>query len=115
MILGNDSIVFISHRRMFEGDESRFFLGRVIACDGTLLKVQGFTFVRDLSNGHVVKKEETRVKILSLDSPGFIVYQLPSDVSIESATIQCSDGDAILFDGPRVLMNLSERTHCGHF
>lgn len=115
MILENGDIVLISHRRMFERDESRFFLGKTIQCEGELVKVDGFTFVRDLSNGDIVKKEEKRTKVLSLSSPSYIVYQLPGDVDVEEAKIQSGEGDAILFDGPRRLMNLSERTHCGHF
>lgn len=115
MILDKEDTVLVSNRRMFESDEARFFLGRTIACEGPLVKVEGFTFVRDLSSGTFVKKDEKRVKVLSLDSPGFIVYQLPNDVSLETANIKSGDGDALLVDGTRQLMNLSERAHCGHF
>ncbi len=66
-------------------------------------------------NGHVVKKEEKRIKVLSLDSPGYIVYQLPRDVNLETADIKSGNGEAILTDGSRQVMDLSERTHCGHF
>ncbi len=115
MIVDTGDAVLVSHRRMFERDEARFFVGRTIASDGPLLKVEGFTFVRDLSNGRVVKKEEKRIKVLSLASPGHIVYQLPSDINVETTDIASSNGDAILVDGSRQIMNLSERTHCGHF
>jgi hypothetical protein len=115
MILEIGDIVLISHRRMFASDEARFFVGRTIACDRELVKVEGFSFVRDLSNGSIVKKDEKRIKVLSLDSPGYIVYQLPSDISLQNIDIESGDGDAVLKDGARQVMNLSERTHCGHF
>ena len=115
MILEAGDTVLVSNRRLFDHDEARFFLGRTIACEGELLKVEGFTFVRDLASGHVVKKEEKRTKVLSLASPGFIVYQLPREINIENAGICSGDGDAILVDGSHRLMNLSERTQCGHF
>ena len=115
MILEPGDAVLVSHRRMFDHDESRYFLGRTIACEGQLLKVQGFTFVRDLASGHVIKKDEKRIKILSLASPGFIVYQLPREINIDNAGIHSGDGDAMLVDGSHRLMNLSERTQCGHF
>ena len=115
MILNDGDVVLVSNRRMYERDESRFFLGRTIASEGPLLKVEGFTFVRDMSCGLIVKKDELRTKLVSLDSPGFIVYQLPGDIDIEKADIRGGNGDSILFDGSREVMNLSERTHCGHF
>lgn len=115
MILECGNIVLVSNRRMFDGDEMRFFLGRTIACEGSLLKAEGFTFVRDLSNGLVTRKDERRIKVLSLDSPGHFVYQLPDDVDVDHVKIASGNGDAYLVDGCRRLLNLSERTHCGHF
>jgi hypothetical protein len=115
MLLNDGDVVLVSNRRMFERDESRFFLGRTIASEGALLKVEGYTFVRDLSSGQIVKKDEVRIKVLSLASPGYIVYQLPRDTNINMAMIQGENGEAILADGSREIMNLSERTHCGHF
>ncbi len=115
MILETGDVVLVSHRRMFERDEVRFFLGQTVACEGPLLKAEGYTFVRDLSNGHIIKKEEKRKKVLSLDSPGHIVYQLPSDIDVDKVDIESGNGDAYMVDGSRKILNLSERTHCGHF
>ena len=56
MVCDVDDVVLLSNRRMFERDEARYFVGRTIACDGPLLKVEGFTFVRDLSSGCIVKR-----------------------------------------------------------
>ena len=114
MILELGSTVLVSHRRMFEGDECRYFVGRVIACDGPLVKLEGFSFVRDLSNGRIVKKDEKRRKIISLSSPGHFVYQLP-DTNLDTVEFRSGDGEVILKNGTCELMNLSERTHCGHF
>ena len=115
MILETGDVVLVSHRRMFERDEPRYFLGRTSACEGPLVKVEGFTFVRDLSSGHIVKKEERRIKVFSIASPGHIVYQLPDTIDIEAVHIVDGNGEAILVDGLHHVMNLSERTHCGHF
>lgn len=114
MIVDKGDVIFVSHRRMFQHDEDRFFLGRVITCEGMLVKLVGYTFVRDLSNGHIVRKNEKRARVLSLASPGLLVYQLPEDVHIEHATITSGNGSAILMDGTRELMNLAERANCGH-
>jgi len=115
MILETGDVVLVSSRRLFEREESRFFLGRTVASEGSLLKIEGFTFVRDLSNGQIVKKEEKRVKVISLDCSGYIVYQLPGDITLDKVDIESGNGDAFLVEGKRRLLNLSERTHCGHF
>ena len=115
MILEHGDIVLLSNRRMFQHDEARYFLGRVVACEGELLKAEGFTFVRDLGTGHVIRKPEKRIKVLSLASPGYIVYQLANDIDVENADIESGNGDAVLVEGHRTVLNLSERTQCGHF
>lgn len=115
MILECGDVVLLSNRRMFQSDEARHFLGRVIACEGDLIKAEGYTFVRDLGNGHVVRKPEKRIKVLSLASAGYIIYQLASDIDVDRADIESGNGDAILVDRNQRVLNLSERTHCGHF
>lgn len=115
MMLENGDKVLVSHRRLFDGDETRFFIGRTIMCEGPLVKIEGYSFVRDLSNGHVIKKEEKRIKLLSLASPGQMVYQLPADIDLESMEIVSRNSDAMLVAGACQIMNLSERTHCGQF
>ena len=115
MMLESGDTVLIAHRRLFEGDAARFFIGRTIACEGPLFKAEGYSFTRDLSNGHIIKKEEKRIKVLSLSSPGQIVYQLPGDIELESIDIVSRNADAILVAGSRHIMDLSERSHCGHF
>ena len=114
MVLDVGDTVLVSHRRMFPHDEARFFVGQAIACDRELVKLEGYSFVRDLSSGQVVRKAEKRIKILSLASPGYIFYQLPGSVDISSVNVKNETGDLFLVDGQRTLMNLAERSHCGH-
>lgn len=115
MILSQGDVVLVSHRRLFPQDEVRFFLGRLLAQEGALMRIEGYSIVRDLSNGTFLRKDEKRTKILSLNSPGFIVYQLDSGISVDEARIINREGDVLLAQGTRELMNLSERSHCGHF
>ena len=53
--------------------------------------------------------------MLSLDSPGHIVYQLPADINVDNVDIESGNGDAFMVDGKKRILNLSERTHCGRF
>ena len=70
--------------------------------------------MRDLANGHVLKKEEKRTRVLSFSSLRQIVYQLPGDIELDSIDIVSRNADAALMAGSRHFMDLSERTHCGH-
>ena len=99
MILETGDCILVSHRRLFDGDEARFFVGEVLVCEGDLVKVRGYSFVRDLANGHIVKKEEQRVKIFSFSAPGKIVYQLPDKIDLENVDIDSQNGEAMLVEG----------------
>ncbi len=114
MLVEIGDTVLVSHRRMFQHDESRFFVGQIIACDHELLKLEGYTFVRDLSSGMVIRKDEKRIKLLSLDSAGYIFYQIPGQIDVGQIRVANESGEVILMAGSKVLMNLAERSHSGH-
>ncbi len=115
MLLERGDVVLISHRRMFPHDEARFFVGRTLACENELVKVEGFSFVRDLTSGHIIRKDEKRVKLVSLASPGYIFYQLSGVIDVSNVNVRDEAGEVALVEGSRELMNLAERSHCGHF
>ena len=113
MIIENGANLLVSHRRLFEHDESRYFVGQSLGCEGPLMKLEGFSFVRDMAGGKIIKKNEKRIKVLSLSSPGHIVYQLPNNIRIEDLEFDSENGNANLMFGDRLVMNLAERSHLG--
>jgi hypothetical protein len=84
MILKEGDKLLVAHRRLFEGDECRFFVGRVDAYEDGVVKATGRTFVRVVTGGRVIEKPEERTKILSLSSGTLMVYQLPESVPLEA-------------------------------
>jgi hypothetical protein len=48
--------LLIVHRRLFEKDTSRFFVGEVQAYEQGVAKVKGYTFVKDRFTGNIKKK-----------------------------------------------------------
>jgi hypothetical protein len=114
MILKPGDKVFITHRRMYEKDEPRYFVGEVIAYDAGIMKVGGFSFVRDLGTGLVIRKDEPRVKILSISSYAFLIYELPPNSDIAAVTFAREDGKIVLTDGRHLSMNLAEHPRDGH-
>lgn len=100
------------HRRLFEKDTTRFFLGEVQAYEAGIVKVKGYTFVKDLFSGHLNKKPELRTKILSVTSGTFFVYQLPRTVRLDSATFRLDqEGGMALTDDGGFSMDMSEAVH----
>jgi hypothetical protein len=113
VLLNEGDKVLVAHRRLFAGDTMRFFVGRVDAYENGLIKVTGETYVRDPMQGGVSEKAEKRTKILSLSSGTLIVYQLPSDVRLESLNFLSAENHLVLSDGESFVMNLTETMHGG--
>lgn len=104
--------VLIVHRRMFEKDSPRFFVGEVQAYEQGIVKVKGYTFVKDMFSGSMKKKSDLRTKVMSIVSGTLIVYQLPVIVLLDSVTFnRDQDGGLVLMDGEGFSMDMSEASH----
>jgi len=113
MLLKEGDKILVTHRRLFEKDEARFFIGSIDAYEAGVVKVKGHSYVRDFVGGRVIEKTDERTKILSLSSGTLIVYQLPNTVAIEKLIFDARDGLLTLTDGKDFIMNLSEHPHQG--
>jgi hypothetical protein len=113
MILQEGDKILVAHRRLFEKDLVRFFIGQVEAYEGGVVKATGHTYVRDTMGGQLVEKADQRTKILSLSSGTLIVYELPHKVSLEKLRFVGGEGRLVLTDGGGFTMNLNEGTHGG--
>jgi hypothetical protein len=103
--------LLVVHRRLFERDDSRFFLGEVEAFEGGIVRVTGYSFIRDTFDGSVCRKQEARTKLLSLTSGTLLVYVLPRNLDLEHTELHWEDADIRLTDGHQFTMNLSEWSH----
>ncbi len=114
MILQSGDKVLIAHRRLFQNDEPRFFVGEVLAYEDGVMKIDGYSYVKDMSGGMVVRKDEPRTKIVSISSDAFLIYQLPADTRLESVKFENEEGVQFLTDGHNLKMNLAEYPRSGH-
>jgi hypothetical protein len=104
--------LLIVHRRLFEKDTPRFFVGEVQAYEQGIVKVKGYTFVKDLFTGSMKKKSDLRTKVMSIVSGTLIVYQLPVTVLLDSVRFNLDkDGELLLTDGGSFSMDMSELLH----
>lgn len=110
MILESGNNILIAHRRIFEGDLSRYFIGIVDGYEAGIVRATGYSWSVDCLRGEMHKKSDWRTKILSITSGTLIVYQLPQELDIEQVDIQhVKHGSTILSDGGNFSMDLSDR------
>ena len=104
--------LLIVHRRLFEKDTPRFFVGEVEVYEAGIAKVKGYTFVKDQFSGNMKKKLGVRTKIMSIISGTFIVYQLPVTVLLDSTRFDLDqDGGLLLTDDEGFLMDVAESVY----
>ena len=113
-MLANGARILVTHRRLFEKDESRYFVGIVDAYEAGVVKATGYSFVRDMTSGRVLKKDDRRTKLLSLTSGAFLVYQLPDQADLDAVQFVSDEGELSLTDGKHFKMNMAELPHQGH-
>jgi len=106
--------VLIAHRRLFEKDQPRCFVGSVLAYDAGLVKVHGYSFARNLMSGALLRKDDTRTRILSILSGSFLVYQLPKETKLDQVHFEMRGTESFLTDGGSLTMNMSERPNPAH-
>jgi hypothetical protein len=113
MVLKAGDKVLVAHRRLFDGDESRFFVGRVDAYEAGVVRVTGHSFVRDRVVGRLIAKAGDRTKLLSLSSGTLIAYQLPDSTSLDTVQFVSEGLRLWLTDGNGLTMDLAEFTFGG--
>lgn len=111
-IVKQGDVLLIVHRRMFDGDESRYFVGEIDANNDVLVQVTGYTWSKDPTTNIFIKKDGERTKIFSLSSGTFIVYKLKNNCDCGSLEIvHGSKNDVLLVDKNGTIMDLTEKHH----
>jgi len=109
MLIEKGEKLLISHRRMYERDNERYFIGVVEAYDQGLVRVKGYTWLHDITHGRLVRKDDKRCKIIPLNSGNLISYVLPAHLDIETSRIEQRKQHLVLTDGDVVAMDISDR------
>jgi len=108
MILESGTKVLLSHRRLFETDHARYFIGVVEGYEDGLARVTGHTWLRDGYTGEYVHKDDERTKIISITSGTVIVYQLPSSLQLGELAMRTEGHQVFLTDGADFCMDMTE-------
>jgi hypothetical protein len=112
MILQTGDKILVVHRRLFETDKTRYFIGEVDGYEAGIMKATGHSWVQEQFAGRMTKKEDPRTKIFSLMSGTLLTYELPDEVDLKTLKLQClSDGRLVLIDGSKFQMDLTEQVY----
>jgi hypothetical protein len=109
MVLKPGDKVLIVHRRLFENDSTRFFVGVVEEYDAGLARVTGLSFPRDSVTGHIHRKDDPRTKIVAIGSGTVLVYVLTGDPQIDKLHFVHMGSKLKLSDGSGFEMDLTEQ------
>ena len=83
MVVEISEKVHIMTRRKFEQDIRRHFVGTVLASDGTVVRMEGYTFIFDAHKDNFTKRPEKRTRIFDLSDSGYIVNIIPKETVLE--------------------------------
>jgi hypothetical protein len=100
MLLKIGEKIHLIHRRRFDRDVRRHFVGSVEDYELGLARLHGYTFVTDDLNKHeFVRRPDLRTKIAALASGEFIVNVLPPEVDLEKVRYEQRERRLIVTDG----------------
>ncbi len=111
MILESGSKILVAHRRLFDTDGARFFVGTIDGYEAGVARATGYSWVRDLYSGKFIRKNEQRTKIFAVGSGTLIVYSLPNSIDMSRLKFEQTEMQTLLLDGASFKMDLSETEH----
>lgn len=111
-MLNSGDKILVVHRRIFENDRSRFFVGVVKEYESGIASVSGHSFSRNPQTTAVIKKMEMRTKIISLSCGTLMIYLLDSKLDLSKVHFENAEsGDFLLKHADDVIMDLTEVPH----
>jgi hypothetical protein len=108
-ILSAGEKIHVMHRRRFEKDVRRHFVGEVEGYEHGLARASGYVFViDDLSKHLFVKRPDRRTKLIPIISGDVIVNVVPKSVNVEKVTYELKDRSLVVTDGSAWTMDVKE-------
>jgi hypothetical protein len=108
-ILSPGDKIHVMHRRRFEKDVRRHFVGEVESYEQGVARASGYVFVIDDLNKHLfVKRPDRRTKLVPIVSGDVIVNVLPETVDLERVAYELKDRSLVVTDGSAWSMDVKE-------
>ena len=101
--------IHVIHRRRFEKDIRRHFVGTIEAYEAGVARATGYVFVVDELNEHLfTKRPDRRTKLIPLASGDVIVNVLPEDLDLEQVRYELDGRKLWVTDGNGWKMDVKE-------
>ncbi len=101
--------IHVIHRRQFEKDARRHFVGEVERYEHGLARASGYVFVVDDLNKHMfVKRPDRRTKLIPISSGAVIVNVIPASADIEQVHYELKDSTLHVTDGKSWRIDVKE-------
>jgi hypothetical protein len=110
MILQKGEKVHIIHRRHYEKDRHRHFVGVVDEYDQGMARVTGHVYTVDAGKFAFVKREEIRTRLVSVVSGDVLLNILPAKVDLSKIVYKQERKAVRVTDGSDWYLDLSEFT-----
>ena len=110
MILKPGEKVHIIHRRIYEKDHHRHFVGIVDFYEAGVARVTGNVFAVDPVKFTFIRRSETRTRLVSVISGDVLVNVLPAKVNLEKFYYKQERKAVRVTDGSDWYLDLSEYT-----
>ena len=108
-ILSPGEKIHVMHRRRFEKDVRRHFVGEVHGYEQGVARASGYVFViDDLSKHLFVKRPDRRTKLIPIMSGDVIVNVIPETVDVEGVAYELKDRSLVVTDGSAWTMDVKE-------
>jgi hypothetical protein len=110
MILKSGEKVHVIHRRHYEKDKHRHFIGVVEAYDLGVARVTGHVYTVDTVKFTFMKRPEVRTRLVSIVSGDVLVNIIPAKVELEKIIYKQERKAVRVTDGSDWHLDLSEYT-----
>ncbi|MGV3773099.1 MAG: hypothetical protein ACO1QB_09380 [Verrucomicrobiales bacterium] len=108
MILEKGEKIHVIHRRNYEKDHHRHFIGVVEYYEAGLARVNGHVYTVDPVKFAFIKRVDRRVRIISLISGDLLVNIIPPSVDLDKITYKQESKAVRVTDGTSWHLDISE-------
>ena len=108
MILQKGEKIHIIHRRHFEKDPHRHFLGVVDAYENGLARVTGHIYTVDNVKFNFYRRPDQRTRIVALNSGDLLINIVPSSVDLDKVVYRQEKKSVRVTDGGEWFMDISD-------
>jgi hypothetical protein len=108
MILKKGEKVHVIHRRHFEKDPHRHFVGSIEHYEDGVARVTGHVYTVDYSRFVFIRRPEPRTRLISVVSGDVLVNILPTTVNLEKVVYRQENKGVRVTDGSDWHLDISE-------